>query len=297
MGRDTDAHREQMERLVREELELWESDDMVSQVSHPQPATPVGPRPRPSSSLSTDGLDTSTVGSGHVWGLGAVKNIPLWQETLDWKFPGSGTCTRRRGTIFAEQNEMSYWSCSWQFKGGDQIKRTSNKCTEREWGCPERHLQVFTKLSKAFITYYLNRMMKGNVWKRLMKDLQYSMMSAFKHTQRMILVWGYAHLLLITVSTHLSILHKYQKGVFLWLLILLIILIFSRYKCGTFCHIYSSSVHQWSFKLNSLLSFYDTYCNLKQTSIWSASSVHGKPMHLLFFPCALLFLFLSVMPK
>ncbi|KAG8014713.1 Polycystin-2 [Nibea albiflora] len=66
LGRDTDAHREQMERLVREELELWESDDMVSQVSHPQPATPVGPRPRPPSSLSTDGLDTSTVGSGHV---------------------------------------------------------------------------------------------------------------------------------------------------------------------------------------------------------------------------------------
>uniref|UniRef100_A0A3B4YFM2 Polycystin-2 n=1 Tax=Seriola lalandi dorsalis TaxID=1841481 RepID=A0A3B4YFM2_SERLL len=57
---------EQTERLVREELELCESDDMVSQVSHPQPATPVGPRPRPSSSLSTDGLDTSTNGSGHV---------------------------------------------------------------------------------------------------------------------------------------------------------------------------------------------------------------------------------------
>lgn len=66
LGRDTDAHREQMERLVREELERWESDDMVSQVSHPQPATPVGPRPRPPSSLSTDGLDTSTNGSGHV---------------------------------------------------------------------------------------------------------------------------------------------------------------------------------------------------------------------------------------
>ncbi|XP_044047625.1 polycystin-2 isoform X2 [Siniperca chuatsi] len=66
LGRDTDAHREQMERLVREELERWESDDMVSQVSHPQPATPVGPRPRPSSSLSTDGLDTSINGSGHV---------------------------------------------------------------------------------------------------------------------------------------------------------------------------------------------------------------------------------------
>ncbi|XP_022054229.1 polycystin-2 isoform X1 [Acanthochromis polyacanthus] len=66
VGRDTDAHREQTDRLVREELERWESDDMVSQVSHPQTATPVGPRPRPSSSLSTDGLDTSTNGSGHV---------------------------------------------------------------------------------------------------------------------------------------------------------------------------------------------------------------------------------------
>ncbi|KAM9363379.1 polycystin-2 [Symphorus nematophorus] len=66
LGRDTEAHREQMERLVREELERWESDDMASQVSHPQPATPVGPRPRPSSSLSTDGLDTGANGSGHV---------------------------------------------------------------------------------------------------------------------------------------------------------------------------------------------------------------------------------------
>ncbi|KAM3865230.1 polycystin-2 [Diretmus argenteus] len=65
-GRDTDVNREQMERLVREELERWESDDTVSQVSHPQPATPIGPRPRPSSSLSTDGLDASTTGSGHV---------------------------------------------------------------------------------------------------------------------------------------------------------------------------------------------------------------------------------------
>lgn len=66
LGRDADTHREQMERLVREELERWESDDMVSQVSHTQPATPVGPRPRPPSSLSTDGLDSSTTGPGHV---------------------------------------------------------------------------------------------------------------------------------------------------------------------------------------------------------------------------------------
>ncbi|XP_056135698.1 polycystin-2 isoform X2 [Lampris incognitus] len=66
LGRDTDVHREQMERLVREELERWESDDTVSQVSHPQPTTPIGHRPRPSSSLSNDGLDCGTNGSGHV---------------------------------------------------------------------------------------------------------------------------------------------------------------------------------------------------------------------------------------
>ncbi|KAK5865636.1 hypothetical protein PBY51_019889 [Eleginops maclovinus] len=59
LGTDTD-------RLVSEELERYESDDMVSQVSHAQPATPIGPRPRPHSSLSTDGLDTSTTVSGHV---------------------------------------------------------------------------------------------------------------------------------------------------------------------------------------------------------------------------------------
>ncbi|XP_029013313.1 polycystin-2 isoform X2 [Betta splendens] len=63
LGRDTDAH---MDRLVREEIERWESDDMASQVGQPQPPTPVGPRPRPSSSLSTDGLDTSTNGSSHL---------------------------------------------------------------------------------------------------------------------------------------------------------------------------------------------------------------------------------------
>lgn len=65
-----DVQREQMERLVREELERWESDDTVSQVSHHQPATAIGPgaqpRPRPSSSLSTDGVDAGGNGSGHV---------------------------------------------------------------------------------------------------------------------------------------------------------------------------------------------------------------------------------------
>ncbi|XP_017264887.1 polycystin-2 isoform X2 [Kryptolebias marmoratus] len=66
LGRDTDAHKEQMERLVREELERWESDDAVSQVSHPQTATPVGPRPRPASSLSADGPDASANGGAHV---------------------------------------------------------------------------------------------------------------------------------------------------------------------------------------------------------------------------------------
>lgn len=119
----------------------------------------------------------------------------------------------------------------------------------------------------------------------------------------------YAQLLFITVSS-LSISTKYQKSHLFecWLNICFsIILIYSRYKCGTFCHIYSSSLHQLSFKLNSLLSFYDTYCNLKQTSFWSASSIHGKPMHLCFFlvPYVLFFLgfflqcmfFLSVMPN
>ncbi|XP_054634535.1 polycystin-2 isoform X2 [Dunckerocampus dactyliophorus] len=65
-GRDTDTHSEQ-ERLVREELERWESDDVASQVSHPHPATPVGSRPRPSSSQSTtDAVDTGVNGIGHV---------------------------------------------------------------------------------------------------------------------------------------------------------------------------------------------------------------------------------------
>ncbi|KAL6110817.1 pkd2 [Pungitius sinensis] len=59
LGRDTDAHSELLERLVREELERCESDDTVS-----QPATPAGPRPRASSSLSTDGMSTN--GSSHV---------------------------------------------------------------------------------------------------------------------------------------------------------------------------------------------------------------------------------------
>ncbi|XP_030643868.1 polycystin-2 [Chanos chanos] len=72
MGRDPEVHREQMERLVREELERWESDDTISQVSHQQSA-PIGPgaqpRPRssrPSSSLSTEGVDTGSNVGGHI---------------------------------------------------------------------------------------------------------------------------------------------------------------------------------------------------------------------------------------
>ncbi|KAG7264667.1 hypothetical protein CRUP_038841 [Coryphaenoides rupestris] len=66
MGRDSEVHRDQMERLVREELERWESNDTVSQVSHPQTVTPVTPRPRPPSSLSIDGADAAANGSGHL---------------------------------------------------------------------------------------------------------------------------------------------------------------------------------------------------------------------------------------
>lgn len=87
LGRDTEGHREQMDRLIKEELERWESDDMASQVSHPQPATPVGPRPRPSSSLSTDGPDTITNGSSHVWNDLAEQRTFLSQwKLLHWIF-------------------------------------------------------------------------------------------------------------------------------------------------------------------------------------------------------------------
>ncbi|KAK2489482.1 hypothetical protein MC885_011515 [Smutsia gigantea] len=63
LGRDSEIHREQMEQLVREELERWESDDAASQISHGL-GTPVGlngqPRPRssrPSSSQSAEGIE------------------------------------------------------------------------------------------------------------------------------------------------------------------------------------------------------------------------------------------------
>ncbi|XP_036902024.1 polycystin-2 isoform X1 [Sturnira hondurensis] len=71
LGRDSEIHREQMERLVREELERWESDDAASQISHGL-GTPVGlngqPRPRssrPSSSQSMEGV-AGTGGNGNA---------------------------------------------------------------------------------------------------------------------------------------------------------------------------------------------------------------------------------------
>uniref|UniRef100_A0A4W3J2G4 Polycystin-2 n=1 Tax=Callorhinchus milii TaxID=7868 RepID=A0A4W3J2G4_CALMI len=71
-GRDNDIHREQMERLVREELERWESDDTVSQLSQ-HLGTPLGMNwqsrscsSRPSSSQSTEGLDAAGHGGSHV---------------------------------------------------------------------------------------------------------------------------------------------------------------------------------------------------------------------------------------
>lgn len=62
-----------MERLVREELERWESDDAASQIS-PGVGTPVGPngqpRPRssrPSSSQSAEGMEGGGGnGSSHI---------------------------------------------------------------------------------------------------------------------------------------------------------------------------------------------------------------------------------------
>ncbi|XP_039217130.1 polycystin-2 isoform X3 [Crotalus tigris] len=70
LGCDNDARRDQMERLVREEVEHWESDDAASQVSH-RMGTPVGfnshgrtRNPRPSSSQSTEGIDGGGGGGG-----------------------------------------------------------------------------------------------------------------------------------------------------------------------------------------------------------------------------------------
>ncbi|XP_061439044.1 polycystin-2 isoform X2 [Rhineura floridana] len=70
LGRDNEIHRDQMERLVREELERWESDDTASQVSH-RLGTPVGLNgqlrarsSRPSSSQSTEGIDGGGGGNG-----------------------------------------------------------------------------------------------------------------------------------------------------------------------------------------------------------------------------------------
>nr|XP_060635243.1 polycystin-2 isoform X2 [Anolis sagrei ordinatus] len=70
LGRENEVHRDQMERLVREELERWESDDAASQVSH-RLGTPVGLNgqsrarsSRPSSSQSTEGAEGGGAGNG-----------------------------------------------------------------------------------------------------------------------------------------------------------------------------------------------------------------------------------------
>lgn len=70
LGRDNEMHKEQMERLVREELERWESDDTASQMSH-RLGTPSGTNcqtrsrsSRPPSSQSTEGLDGVGVSTG-----------------------------------------------------------------------------------------------------------------------------------------------------------------------------------------------------------------------------------------
>ncbi|XP_053559279.1 polycystin-2 isoform X2 [Bombina bombina] len=75
LGRDNEIHREQMERLVREELERWESDDTASQMSH-RVGTPVATTgqqrsrtSRPPSSQSTEGVEgviTGSVGNSQV---------------------------------------------------------------------------------------------------------------------------------------------------------------------------------------------------------------------------------------
>ncbi|ERE88749.1 polycystic kidney disease 2-like 1 protein [Cricetulus griseus] len=63
LGRDSEVHREQMERLVREELERWESDDAASQTGHGvgmQVGLNGQPHPRssrPPSSQSAEGLE------------------------------------------------------------------------------------------------------------------------------------------------------------------------------------------------------------------------------------------------
>uniref|UniRef100_A0ABM5GK99 Polycystin-2 n=1 Tax=Pogona vitticeps TaxID=103695 RepID=A0ABM5GK99_9SAUR len=70
LGRDSEIQRDQMERLVREELERWESDDTASQASH-RLGTPGGLNgqcrarsSRPSSSQSTEDVDGGGAGNG-----------------------------------------------------------------------------------------------------------------------------------------------------------------------------------------------------------------------------------------
>ncbi len=102
MGRDPELHREQMDRLVREELERWESDDTMSQVSHHQ-ATPIIPsaqlRPRSSrspSSLSNEGPDGATSGAAHMWRVLIVKTfLQIMKSTICSPVPHLVQCTEQ----------------------------------------------------------------------------------------------------------------------------------------------------------------------------------------------------------
>lgn len=139
---------------------------------------------------------------------------------------------------------------------------------------------VTCKGSLLSLTYYFDRWRKVNKTDKVLRNSEgfnhyttvlHTHVPASKYIQNSV----YDFNITCFRSLYAQLLAFTQKP-FLWIIMLLItffiILICSRYKRGTSCHIYSS--FQWIS-----LSFYDTYCNFKQTSIWSASSVHGKPMH------------------
>ncbi|KAM5271785.1 polycystin-2 [Ctenodactylus gundi] len=65
LGRNSDVHQEQMERLVREELDRWETEDAASPLSHGLgQSQPLGSRP--SSSQSTDGMDSGSRAGANI---------------------------------------------------------------------------------------------------------------------------------------------------------------------------------------------------------------------------------------
>ncbi|XP_075421646.1 polycystin-2 isoform X2 [Ascaphus truei] len=76
LGRDNEIHRDQMERLVREELERWESDDTASQMSH-RLGTPIGPNGQPRSRNSRPPSSQSTEGTEAGAAAGNVGNCQV----------------------------------------------------------------------------------------------------------------------------------------------------------------------------------------------------------------------------